>query len=1002
MKAKNTIAFLLIIFAIICGYNVYWTIYRLHLDSELADMTPEQRLKWLQNEENYKNYKKAVRNSLALGLDLQGGMFITLEVGVDEVIRRLAQNPNDPDLVAALKEANQLRISRREHYVDLFVEALRKRKPGVRLAAYFAGTQTGLSFNASDEEVIKKLKEEVDGALDRTFNILRTRIDQFGVASPNLQKQADAGRILVELPGVKDVKRVRRILRNTARLEFWPTYTVEEAFPYLQKANERLKVLLGIVQDTTEQDTTAQKDTLATAQHSDTSAAPEGVEALLQPQQPTTAKKEKKDTVLTEEEKREKFKRENPLFAVLLPPDFQRMQSNSPVVGYALISDTAKVNHYLQLPEIRMLMPPDLFFAWTVKPEFEDRRFLTLIALKGDRRRGAPLTGEYIADARADFDPQQQNRPVVYMRMNVEGARIWKKMTTDYLGKAIAIVLDNHVYSYPIVESVIPSGNSQISGNFTIEEAQDLANLLKAGKLPAPTRIVGEEVIGPTLGQDTIRQGMIAFVIAFIVVMLFMLFYYRSSGIIADIALIANLFFILGIASAFNVVLTLPGIAGIVLTMGMAVDANVLIYERIREELEKGKILKSAVNAGFQNALSAIIDGNVTTFLTGLILFSFGTGPIRGFAVMLMIGIITTLVSALFLTRMMLDYVVEKRKQMKISFGTYAVVHFFKRLRFDFVGKRKIYYAILSSIAALFLFSIFTLGFKLSVDFTGGRQFIVELKEDVEVDLTTLRKDLTEAFEGNTPVLKTVGGKNQFMVTTQYLFSVSTADVEQVDAKVKQKLLEGFKKHYAHGNPTIVKATVVGPTIAHDIRRGAVYSIIFSLLGIFFYIFFRFKKWQFGVGALAALTFNVICVLGIFSLLGQVDMPFSVELDQAFIAAILTIVGYAINDTVIVFDRIRENWMESKGVVPLPQLFNESINQTLSRTVVTSVTTLLTVIVLFLFGGEVLKGFLLALFLGITIGTLSTLFVASPISLDLILAREGKQVEKLSTATAPK
>ncbi len=1006
MRSRSVIVFLLTIFLLISGYNFYYTVKRLQIDRHLSSLTPEERLKWLQDKENYEAYKTAVKNSISLGLDLQGGMFITMELGMDEVIKNLAANPNDKKLLKAIELANKKRVASQENYVDLFVESFKEIDPNVKLAPYFAGDKTGLSFTASNDEVITRLKEETESALDRTFNVLRVRIDQFGVASPNLQKQSGTGRILIELPGVRDAKRVRRILRTTARLEFWPTYPVKDAFNYLVKVNEKLKVLEGVVKDTTVTNADslrteganvpadsvqaqAKEDTAASQAQADTSLG--GVSDILGTEQQVQTQSED-TTGMTQEERQAKFDRENPLFAYLRPPDLQNMPvevaNSSPVVGYALISDTAKVNEYLRRPEIQALLPTDLRFAWTVKPEQEGSMYLTLIALKTNREGKAPITGEYIVDARADFD-QQTNQPIVEMRMNPEGARIWRKLTKKYLKKAIAIVLDNNVYSYPIVQSEIPNGVSQISGNFTVEEAKDLANVLKAGKLPVTAKIVGEEIVGPTLGEDTIKRGTIAFILAFLSILLFMPLYYKSAGIIADLALVANLYMIIGIASAFNVVLTFPGIAGIILTMGMAVDANVLIYERIREELFAGRSLKASIADGFKNALSAILDGNITTFLTGLILFFFGTGPIRGFAVMLMIGIITTLVSALVITRVLIDYWVNVKRKT-ISFGSEKIIEFFRKLQYPFIPKRKTSYIVVGALAVIFIAVISVFGFKLSVDFTGGRQYIVEVKEGVNVNIETLRKDLTAAFDNHAPVIKSIGAKNQYMVTTHYLYGADAP--ENADEIVKEKLLEGFKKSYKDLNPQIVKSTVVGPTIAEDIKRGAIYSVLFSLLVIFAYIFMRFRKWQFGIGALASLTFNVIFVLGIFSLLGQIEnLPFSVALDQAFIAAILTIVGYTINDGVIVFDRIREIMNNTKFAnVSLEEIFNKGINETLARTVITSLTTLLTAIILFVFGGDVLRGFLLALIVGVTVGTLSSIFVASPVALDLILMNSRK------------
>ncbi|MCS7074406.1 MAG: protein translocase subunit SecDF, partial [Bacteroidia bacterium] len=553
MKNKNLIITLLVIFGAICAYNIFYTVKRISMDNELSSMTPEQRREWQKNKENTDAYKVATANSMGLGLDLQGGMYVTLEIGVEDVIRGMAIDPQDPVLNKALEAAIKRKKDVDGNFVDLFVNALKQADPNIKLASMFASRATGLSITASDSEVIRKLNEEADGAIERTFKIIRLRIDQFGVASPNVQLQEGSNRIIVELPGVKDAERVKKLLRGTAKLEFWPTYTVEEAFPYIDKINEKMKELKGlkVASDSTKKDSTTAADTSQTKSKKDITEVIPG-----QSKKDSSAKA---DSALTQDEKRQKFMKENPFYAVLSPPDFRNMNAKSPVVGYALIADTAEVNRMMRIPEVAALIPDDMRFLWTAKPEIEN--VLTLIAIKTNRDRVAPLEGDKIEDARQDFDDQNKSEAIVSMSMKPEGARIWKKMTTDNLNKSIAIVLDDYVYSYPVVNSVIPNGQSKIEGNFTIEEAKDLANLLKAGKLPAPARIEGDEIIGPTLGSETISKGMISFILGFIVVIIFMVAYYRGSGIVADIALLVNLFFLLGISSATQITLTLPGIA---------------------------------------------------------------------------------------------------------------------------------------------------------------------------------------------------------------------------------------------------------------------------------------------------------------------------------------------------------------------------------------------------------------------------------------------------------
>lgn len=987
MKHKNTLLLLLLIFSAICIYNIYWSVDRIKQDYDLGDMTPEQRSDWLKDNDNVEHYKRAVSNSMSLGLDLQGGMFITMEVGVDDVIKGLADNPQDATFQKAIALANEKAKTSQSDFVDLFVASLREVDPKVKLATYFAGSNTRLAFTASDDEVIKKLKIEANDAIDRTFNIIRTRIDQFGVASPNLQKQPGTGRILIELPGVKDAARVRKLLRGTARLEFWPTYTVQEAFPYVERINEKVRQIKGLADTTKADKKLADGKKGKDGKDAKADTTKKSLEEALGDQTPKTKADSAKKDSLSRDEQRAKFERENPFYAALRFPDFNNMSPTSPVVGYCLPGDTSKVNSYLALPQVRQIIPNDMKLLWTAKPDREGNQFLTLVAIKSNRENRAPLTGEVIVDTKQDYD-QNGKSPVVNMSMNTDGAKVWKKMTTDYLNKSIAVVLDNMVYTYPNVNNVIANGSSVIQGNFTLEEAKDLANILKAGKLPAPARITSDEVIGPTLGADTISKGLVSFAFGFLAVIAFMLIYYRGSGAVASVALVFNLFLVLGISSAFQVVLTLPGIAGIVLSMAMAVDANVLIYERIREELEQGRSFKSAITAGFRNALSAIIDGNITIFLTGVILYVFGSGPIRGFAVTLMIGIVTTMVAALLVTRVILEFMAGRSEKSPIQFGIPAVAAFFRSVHVEIIDRRKIFYVIIAALVVVCFVGVFGLGFKTGVDFRGGRQYVVEFSQTPTDNVVEeVRQDLTQAFAGNQPIIKTVGSKNQLMITTAYLI-----DDTEAEEKVGKALLDGLNQRHAELKPAVLKSTAVSATVAEDIKSGAVKAVGISLLVVFVYIFIRFRRWQYGLGAISSLAFNVIAVLGIFTLLGSIEgLSFMAEVDQNFIAALLTIVGYTINDTVVVFDRIRETVGTDVDNTRLPGYFNRAINDTFSRTAVTSVTTVLSAAILFFFGGDVLKGFMLALVAGIVVGTFSSIFIASPISLDLILGRTTKK-----------
>ncbi len=983
LRHKTFIITLLTLFYLIVLYNLYWAVERLRLDAKLNRLSAEARSEWLKNPDNYKYYRKAIDNSFTLGLDLQGGMYVTLEVSVEDILRSLSELPNDTLFNAALQDALTEYRQGKGDLISLFAQKLKARSPNTRLAQFFAGPKLALSYNAADDEVITKLRKEVEAAVDQTYRILRTRIDQFGVVSPNIQRQPGTGRILLELPGVKDSERVRRLLRTTAKLEFWPTYTIKETFPLLTRANEKLAALQKGKTDTTATDTTtASQDTT--------------VKGILSAEELLTGRKTsvksdtttKPDSLLSPEERKAKFDRENPLFSVLIPP--QNPPENSPILGYARLTDTAQVMAYLRMPEIRVLFPENLGFAWTAKPESEGSDILTLIALKLTPNRQAPLTGEVIEDARQDFNPDD-GRPMVTMRMNPEGARTWKRLTTDYLGKSIAVTLDGYIYTYPTVQSVITGGNSQITGNFTVDEAKDLANVLKAGRLPATIRIEAEEIVGPSLGEQTIRQGAIALIVAFLLILAFMYLVYNVAGLIADAALILLLFFITGVMAAMNVTLTLPGIAGIVLTLGMAVDANILIYERILEELRLGKSLKGAIEAGFNNALSAIVDSNLTTLLAGIILYIFGIGPIRGFAVTLIIGVLGTLLTGVLITRVLVEGLYGAPRWGKwLRFRWPGVERFLGRpLQIPFNNQWKVSRWVVAGLFVVSLGVLTTMGVKRGLEFTGGYLFQVTLTKPADIDV--LQKDLSQAMNGASVVVKSVGAKNDVLITTSYLY-----DQPGMQDSVERALVQGLMKSYTDAQPQIVRSSLIGPTIAEDIQSSAYKSVIFGILGIALYILLRFRSIAYSIGSALSLIATVGVGLGVYALLGHLDMlPFSLEANQDTIAALLTIVGYVINDNVIFFDRVREERQrpgaEEKDIA---RLHAQALNLVLIRTMLTTITAVMTLMVLLFVGGENTKAFSLLMAIGFVLGVFSTIYVAADVAALLYRALRRRHEKK--------
>lgn len=997
MQNKGAIVFLAITLALVSIYQLSFTgaTYKVKRDARNyagGDLNRElnyiDSIASLPKEEwNFLGFtfRECQAKEINLGLDLKGGMNVILEVAVEDIVKALSNYSADRNFNEALIIAKQRQSESQADFLDLFREAYEELDPNARLAAIFSTIELKdkINFNSTNEDVIGVLKTESEGAIDNAFNILRTRIDRFGVTQPNITRLEGRGRILIELPGVKDPQRVRDLLQGTASLEFWETYENGEVLPYLSQANDLLKGIVSAQQPaaTAERDSTAGGTAVA-----DTTAAA-GQESLLD------MLGQKQDT--TAAGSLEEFTQQNPLFGLLRPsvtPEGQTIPGS--VIGMAHFRDTARVNRYLAMNQIRAIFPRDMRFYWSQEPfKYDDSKaFYELHAIKITTRDGrAPLDGGAITAARPSTGITGSDIKVD-MSMDSEGAKVWARMTRENIGRCIAVVLDGYVRSAPRVSVEIKGGNSEISGDFTLEEAEDLANILKSGKLPAPARIIQDTVVGPSLGKEAIRSGMNSFLIAFLIVLSYMVFYYsHRAGLVADTALLANMFFMMGVLASLNAVLTLPGIAGIVLTIGMSVDANVLIYERIKEELRAGKGIKLAVADGYRNAYSAIIDGNVTTLLTGVVLYVFGTGPIKGFATTLVIGIITSLFSAIFITRIIYDTMLKRNNTL--TFSTRLTENFLQKVNINFIGLRKTFYIVSAILITIGIGSLFTRGLSQGIDFTGGRTYIVKFDQTVRTD--DVASSLGLVF-GQNPQVVTYGSDNQVKITTKY-----RVDEPGVDSEVEETLynglsgflpgvtLEQFLENYRIGSET------VGPTIALDIKIKALWAIGLSLLVMFFYIFIRFRNWQFGLGAVVSLLHDTLFVLGIYSI-AYGFLPFSLDIDQSFIAAILTVIGYSVNDTVIVFDRIREY----KGIYrkrPRAEVMNMALNSTLSRTLNTSFTTLIVLFAIFLFGGEVIRGFVFALLIGIGVGTYSSLFVATPIVYDTLGKSDIKERDKEGT-----
>ncbi|MCB9360294.1 MAG: protein translocase subunit SecDF [Flavobacteriales bacterium] len=942
-------------------------------------------------------YGELRTKTLNLGLDLKGGMNVTLEVQINEVVKALSSFSKDNAFNQAIIDAKKAQKATNADFVTLFGQAYQEKNPNGKLSSIFytLDNKDKLSPNATNEEVLAFIKDEADDAIERSFNVLRTRISLFGAAQPNIQKLTGSDRILVELPGVKDKARVRQLLQGTAKLEFWLTYENQEIYPMLAQADELLgaanKAKESVVDTTTTteevlEEGTAEEvaDAIENLIDSTASTTEEGTSSLLDKIEGADSESTDSNAVATPDQSFEDYAKEHPLFAIMRPAIFQDengqyFPGQGPIVGYVAIKDTAKVNAYMAMKEVKALFPPRIKFLWTAKPYDDEGKFLQLLAIKVDNREGkAVLEGDVIIDASQQFD-QFSGSPRIDMAMNGEGANKWKHITADNIGKSVVIALDNLVYSFPTVQGEISGGQSNITGNFDIEEAKLIANILKAGKLPAPARIIEENVVGPTLGHESINKGMFSFLVALLVVLAYMVFYYSKAGIASVIALLANMFFIFGVLASMPqlIALTLPGIAGIILTIGMSVDANVLIFERIREEIAAGKGTRLAVADGYKFAYSSIIDANVTTLLTGAVLWFFGTGPVEGFAKTLVIGIGTSLFTAIFITRLIFEFNLNKNKVL--SFSTKFTEGAFKNTNINFLNNRKKFYILSGIIIIIGIGSLATKGLQYGIDFKGGRTYVVRF--DAPVSTTAISKSLETLFE-TSPETKTFGDNNQVKITTTYMID---NEEENADDIVEGKLNEGLST--LNDKYEVMSSQKVGPTIADDIKTSSFWSILFSLVIIFIYIVFRFKKWQFGIGAVFALFHDVLITLAIFSIFYGI-LPFSLEVDQAFIAAILTVVGYSINDTVVVFDRIRE-YLGSFKKQEEEDVINNALNSTLSRTVNTSLSTIFVLLMIFLFGGEVIRGFSFALLIGVIVGTYSSLFIASPIMYDFT-----KKIEK--------
>ena len=1004
MQNKGIVKFIAIVLILVCCFYLSFTFVTRHYESKAAAMGEEAGQEYLDSIMNEKVYcgiysfKQCRELEMGLGLDLKGGMNVILEVSVPDVIDVLADHKTDAAYKKSMDEAKKEEETSQDDFISLFIKYWKQNSNGRPLAAVFATQQMKgkVSTQSSDSEVENALRAEVQSAVDNSFNVVRNRIDKFGVVQPNIQKlEGQSGRIMVEMPGVKEPERVRKLLQGSANLEFWETYNTQEIVPLLAQLNQKYAaVASGAVEEVAD-------STVAEAA-ADTTAAAAATTDL-------TAKLAKKDAKADDKAIAE-AKKQNPLFSVFQPVQGQGLA----IVGYANARDTAAVDKVIYSEVAATVLPAECKLRWGAKPEDfggENTRgdIFALYALKVTEPNGrAPLEGDVITSSKDDFD--QMGHPSVSMQMNSDGARRWSQITKQNIGRGVAIVLDDAVYSAPRILTQIDGGNSQITGNFTIEDTKDLANTLNSGKMPAPTRIVQEEVVGPSLGAQSIKQGVISFIVAFVLLMVYMIMLYGFiPGILADIALLFNLFFTLGILTSFQAALTMPGIAGIVLTLGTAVDANVLIYERIKEELKRGLGMKEAITKGYSNAFSAIFDSNVTSLITGFILLFFGTGPVKGFATTWIIGIFCSFFTAVFLTRLVYENRLKKDKWLNLTFATGYSKNLMQNAKYNFMGMYKKSFAIWGVFAVLFCVSFAVRGLSQSIDFTGGRNYVVTLDKEVAVE--QVRQALAGAFintvgenagkEANTSVIALGTDGKTIRVSTNWDIESNNPNVDDEAETilynalkrggfVSQAKVEDFKNPDVREGGSIISSAKVGPAVAKDITHGAIYSVVIALFAIFIYILIRFRKWQFSLGATVALALDALVVIGCYSALWGI-LPMSLEIDQVFIGAILTVIGYSINDKVVVLDRIRENF-QLYGKRDRQQLFNDSLNQTLARTINTSVTTLIVLLCIFILGGDSIRSFSFAMILGVVFGTLSSLFIAAPTAF-LLMGRTIREDE---------
>ena len=1000
MQNKGIVIVLAVLMTLASIFYLSFSVATSYYDSEAAkikDPIAQQDYKDSVKYLGVYSYQRCLETQIGLGLDLKGGMNVILEISVPDVVETLADHKTDAAFIKSMEQAKKEEETSQSDFISLFIKYYHQNAPGHRLAEIFATQQLKgqVSTQSSDKEVEQALRAQVQSAIDNSYNVVRNRIDKFGVVQPNIQKlEGQEGRIMVEMPGVREPERVRKLLQGSANLEFWETYNSEEVTPYLRQLDQ----FVANGGESAKQDTAA-------AEKKDDAAEKAEIAKKAAPAKLTVAKDKggaAKAAAKSESAQLEQAKKTNPLLAVLqLAP-----QGSLSVVGYANVRDTAEVNKIIYSAAAKQVLPSDVKLLWGAKPAdgLSVKNVYELYALKITQSNGhAPLEGDVITDAKDEFD-QTYGRPSVSMSMNSDGARRWAELTKANVGKAIAIVLDGVVYSAPRVNGEISGGNSQITGNFTIEDTKDLANTLKSGRMPAPARIVQEDVVGPTLGAQSIQQGLISFVVAFILLMLYMVLMYDFiPGMMANFALLVNLFFTLGILTSFQAALTMPGIAGIVLTLGMAVDANVLIYERTKEELRKGKGLRDAIHAGYGNAFSAIFDSNLTSIITGVILFVFGTGPVRGFATTLIIGICCSFFTAVYLTRLIYENRLAKDKWLNQNFTTRISRNFLQNNNVGFMNMYKKTFTITGVLVAVFIVSFFVRGLSKSIDFTGGRNYTVKLEKAVEPEDVTAA--LQASFPNSSVSSLALGTDHKTIrISTNYKIESNSPtvddEVEEILFKalseagmVTQKSVEAFKNPDVRAGGSIISSAKVGPSVAKDITYGAIISVIFALIAIFLYILLRFRNIAFSLGSTFALAIDTIVVLGFYSLLWNV-VPFSLEIDQTFIGAILTVIGYSINDKVVVFDRIRENLNLYKKR-DFFTIFNNSLNETLARTVNTSLTTLLVLLCIFILGGDSIRSFAFAMIIGVIFGTLSSIFVAAPIAYMTLSKRDkGERGDK--------